>query len=270
MIIYKDIVSGVEVSSDAYEINITNESKDPKNPKYQIQRDLNDFLLEKGKYKNVIHAFESTKVTVGGDIEVDTGANASAEPEEAEEKLEASEKKQVLDIVHNQHLVKVNIDKPSDKVISALKSATKDEELIKTFSGSSFAKDNLNKYWVALKNALQEQKMKFLLEVDSTYTVNKDRSKVKDEETKLAQKLKKDEKMEFEEARARYEKFEKDYKTINLFYAQYVLPNFSEFDFYTPEDATVGECLLIPARYIGESTTPYFYFIAAALLDEKQ
>jgi len=261
MIIFKDIVSGMEVASDAFEIKQATRAK--------YDKDLGDFTKKGGKYNDVILALESMKVTVGGDIEVDIGANASVEGGGDEEKLEASERKQVLNVVESQHLQKVDIDKPSEKLLNSLKS-DKEDELIKAFSGSSWANANLNKFWVALKNALQEKKLKYLLKVDPTYKVNKDRSKVKDEETKLVLKLKNDEKAEFEMARAKYEKFEKDYKKINLFYAQYVLPNFNEFEFYIPDEGSVGESLLIPARYIGEATTPFFYYITAALLEEKQ
>jgi len=156
MIIFKDIVSGMEVASDAYEIKQSTRTK--------YDKDLSEFTKKGGKFYDVILAFESMKVTVGGEIEVDIGANASADGEGAdEEKLDASEKKQVLNVVENQRLQKIDLDKPSEKLLNSLKT-DKEDELIKAFSGSSFAAANLNKFWVALKNELQEKKIEIFTE----------------------------------------------------------------------------------------------------------
>jgi len=56
---------------------------------------------------------------------------------------------------------------------------------------------------------------------------------------------------------------------MNVFYASFILMNWKEIEFYLPEGGELGDSLLIPARYIGEALSPFFFFFEDAVIQEK-
>jgi len=84
------------------------------------------------------------------------------------------------------------------------------------------------------------------------------------------EKLEKDGKTAVDDANKRLASFKKNYEALATFIKDEVEANFKEFDFYLPGDgASLGGCMIIPARFIGEATTPSFYFFVDGLIEQK-
>lgn len=73
---------------------------------------------------------------------------------------------------------------------------------------------------------------------------------------------------EKDQAKTKYNNFKKNFPTLKEFVKETIVANFSDFEFYIGESNN-PEGLIVPARYIGESTTPTFYFFLDALRTEK-
>jgi len=185
-----------------------------------------------------IYEVESKKVQVGGET-FDTGGNASAE--EAEEKLE-DEVKTVINIVEAHNLVKVELS----------------EKDFKTMQTS---------YWKLLIDAINAKRHEILFG-DKPPTTDKD--ELKKAEADAEKKLNAYDKGRYDALQAQYAGYKKHFPALQAFIKDEILKNFKDFDFYTPaEPATLGKCMIIAARYIGEATAPVFYFWGPGLLEEK-
>jgi len=69
-------------------------------------------------------------------------------------------------------------------------------------------------------------------------------------------------------AKARFASFKEHFPKIKEWFDTDVIGNFDDYDFYSGDSMDL-EAMLIPARYIGESVTPCFYFIKDGLREEK-
>jgi len=183
---------------------------------------------------------ESKKITVG-DEEINTGANASKE--EADEGVDSS-KQTVLNIVHAHDLQKLEIAKKEFKVM-------------------------IKAYWKSLKETRDKLKYKGL-GFDEDYKPPKDKKEAKDKEDAAYEKLEKDGKAAVDDANKKLASFKKNFEDLSKFVKDEVEDNFDEFEFYIPGDgASVGSCIIIPARFVGEALTPSFYFFSDGLLEQK-
>jgi len=191
-----------------------------------------------------VMALESKKVRVGGE-EINIGGNASKE--EAEEKLE-DEIKTVINIVDSHSLQKVEMDKKQYTTLQT-------------------------NYWKTLLAAVTKAKNVLLFgsEAKTPASGTPDEKKAyAAAETKAATALTGLKKKEYDEVVARFASFKKNFPALQKFIKDEVLANFTEYDFYTAaEPATLGSCMIVPARYIGEATAPTFYFFMDGLLGEK-
>jgi hypothetical protein len=189
-------------------------------------------------------AIESKKVQVGGE-EINTGANKSKEEEE--EGVE-DENKTVINLVDSHSLVQTTLEK-------------------KTFISLQTA------YWKQLLAAINTKKNKLLWGSDEKappQTTPEQKEEYKKLETAAAAKLKGLAKTEYDAVVARFASFKKNFPALQKFVKDEILANFSEFDFYTAaEPVTVGSCMIVPARYIGEAPAPTFYFYMDGLHGEK-
>jgi len=90
----------------------------------------------------------------------------------------------------------------------------------------------------------------------------------------LKERLKKDvddaEEGSFEKKQAKkaFKSFKTNFEGLREWVTNTVLPNFDDFDFYVG-DSNSYEGFIIPARFIGESVTPTFYFFLDAVKEEK-
>jgi hypothetical protein len=191
-----------------------------------------------------IIAMESKKITVGVDedaIAKATGANDSKE--EAAEKVD-SEAKAVINIVNAHDLQLMKMDKKEYKTMQKA-------------------------YWTDLKKAIDAQRFD-ALGLGKEYKPPSDKKAAADAEKAAEAKLGKFEKGPLEAANKRLESYKKNFNALAAFVKDEVEKNFEEFDFYIPGDgAELGKCMIIPARFVGEATTPtFFYFIDG--LEEKK
>jgi len=189
-------------------------------------------------------AIESKKVTVGGE-EINIGGNASKE--EAEEGVD-DEKKTVINLVDSHGLVVQKLEK---KTYITLQTA----------------------YWKSLLTAINAKKATLLFGSEAKVppqTTAEQKEEYKKLETAAIAKLKGLAKTEYDAAAARFTSFKKNFPALQKFVKDEILANFSEYDFYTAsEPVTIGSCMIVPARYIGEAPAPTFYFYMDGLLGEK-
>jgi hypothetical protein len=105
---------------------------------------------------------------------------------------------------------------------------------------------------------------------DEDYKAPADKAEAKKAETDAIAKLKADKKNELAAADKRLAQFKTNFADLVKFTKDELEANFDELTFYIPgEGATLGSCMLIPARYIGEAVTPSFYFFADGILENK-
>jgi len=191
-----------------------------------------------------VMALVSKKVQVGGE-EINTGANASKE--EAEEGV-ADEVKTEINLVGSHGLQQQTLEK---KTYITLQTA----------------------YWKQLLSAIQLKQNVMLFGEEKKIPEQKtpeQKEEFKKLSTAAAAKLKGHAKTEYDAVVARFASFKKNFPALQKFIKDEVLPNFTEFDFYTAsEPAAVGSCMIVPARYIGEAPAPTFYFFVDGLLGEK-
>jgi len=189
-------------------------------------------------------AIESKKVTEGGE-DINIGANASKE--EAEEKLE-DEVKTVINVAHN----KLTQEKLDKKTYTTLQTS----------------------YWKALHGAIEKAQGVILF--GSEEKIPEAKTAEQKEEFKKAKaaaeaKLAGVAKTEYEALKARFASFKKNFPALQKFVKDEVLANFTEYDFYKVdnESCILGQCMIVPARYIGEAAAPTFYFYVDGLVGEK-
>jgi hypothetical protein len=191
-----------------------------------------------------VMALESKKVKVGGE-EINTGGNASKE--EAEEGVE-DEVKTVINLVDSHSLQPQKIEK---KMFTTLQ----------------------NGYYKSLLGEITKRK-KVILYGSESKAPPSTTAEQKEEEKKIEAaaiaKLKGPTKTEFESIQARFNSFKTNFPAIQKFVKDEIMANFDEYEFYTAaEPATLGSCMIVPARYVGEALAPTFYFYVDGLVGEK-
>jgi len=191
-----------------------------------------------------ITAMESKMVNVGSDedaISKAIGANESKE--EAGEKMD-SDKKQVINIVNAHDLQKMELEA---------------KEL----------KDMIKSYWTKLKKKMDSTKFE-ALGLGADYKPPSDKKAAADAETAAEAKLSAGDKAAVVAANKRLDSFKNNFKALSEFWTKEVFANIKEFDFYIPGGgAELGNCILIPARFVGEATTPTFYFMLDGVVEQK-
>jgi len=193
--------------------------------------------------ERAVLALESKKINIGGDDNINIGANASAEGEDAEE-VDASEVKQEINIVHAHQLQKQELD-------------------LKTY------KTMQKKYWKDLKQKIESMRYK-ILGLGEDYKAPADKKEAKAKEDAAISKLSKSDKVEFKVVQSRFDAFKKNWEGLQKFVADEIEKNFNEYEFYLPAETDLGSGMIIPARYVGEALSPTFYYYQCGLVEEKQ
>jgi len=189
-----------------------------------------------------IIAIESKRITIE-EKEVNIGANASKEGGEEDESVDASEAKTVINIVYASHLQKIDLDKKEYKTL-------------------------IGDYFKKVLKALVALKWKALGVKEDDIPEDKEEAKAK--ESEAAAELSKYEKPGYEATLAKIEAYKKNFNAIQKFVTETILGKFSEYEFYTPEEAELGSSIIIPARYVGEATAPIFYFFEDGIRQKKE
>jgi len=188
-----------------------------------------------------IKSIQSKRITVV-EKEADIGANASADTEE-DESVEASEEKTVINVVHAASLQKVEI---SD---------------VKEYKKSQKA------YWKQLLDALNKNKYKAL---GIKVSEDDDKDSIKEKEEKAKEELSKFELADYQKSLDAIATFKANFDAVNKFINDEIIAHFGEFEFYVGQECVLGESMIIPARYIGEATTPVFYFFTDGIKFKKE
>jgi len=197
-------------------------------------------------YKGV-REIQAKKITFQ-EVEADIGANASkgdaeaGDEEAGDEGVEKSEAQQVINVVHAAKLQKMEL---SQKEFTSMQKA----------------------YWKKLIEALNKDRYKAL---GIKVSEDDDKDTIKEKEAAAMGELSKYEMKAVEECKAKMASFKANFEDLQKFVKDVILANFSEFEFYVCEEGELGECMIIPARYIGEAEAPIFYFYDDGIRFKKE
>lgn len=221
MIVYYDMVAQKEIASDAFD-----------------QKMVDGF---KG-----VREIQSKKV-VFKEVEANIGANASkgdgeAGDEDADEGAEASEEKQIIDVVHAAKLQKMEL---SQKEFTSMQKA----------------------YWKRLIDALNKDRYRAL---GVRISDEDDKDTIREKEAAALEELSAFEKKAVEACKEKMASFKANFEDLQKFIKDVVVANFGEFEFYLCEEGELGEAMIIPARYIGEAEAPIFYFYDDGIRFKKE
>jgi hypothetical protein len=189
-----------------------------------------------------IKAIHSKRLTIV-EGEVDIGANAAKEATEDDEGVDQSEAQSVINVVYASKLAKIDIDKKEYKTLQKA-------------------------YWKKLLDTLNDLKWD-ALGVDKEELPADKKLQQELETSKLAE-IKPSQKVKYEDAKQRVADFKANFDGLQKFVQDEILANFEECEFYTHDDAELGSCMLIPARYIGEATAPIFYIFQDGIREKKE
>jgi len=199
-----------------------------------------DSYEEVKKYDGAVIGLISKKIQLK-EGDVDIGGNPSAEGGGEDEGVEASEVKSVINIVHSHGLIKIDLD-------------------------SKGAKAAIKNYWKKLLEHFVQKKYSIL----GIEKPSKDKEKLKAQVSEAEKKLKKEKKDELKSVNAKAKNFKDNVKKLEGFLKDEILGNFSEFEFYMPDGAELGECIIVPARYEGEAVAPVFYYFFDGINQKKE
>jgi len=186
-------------------------------------------------------AMETKKVTEG-EVSVDTGANASKEGEDQEDGPAGdSETKTYINLVRSHNLMKVDLQKKEFKA-------------------------GMKNYW----KLLIKKKQQLVYDQLGLEEIPKEKEELKKAVADLETKLGKADKFVYKTLQDEVKTFKGRFDAIQDFVANEIVGNFDEFEFYIPNGADLGESVIIPARYIGEATSPTFYFFKDGLKAQKE
>jgi len=195
--------------------------------------------------KGVI-AIQSKRITIQeGDIDV--GGNPSAgggEGDAEDEGHDAPESRSVINVVEAGKLTQINLDKKEYQTM-------------------------LKTYWKKLLGGLNKLRWK-ALEFDEDYTPPEDKKEAEAKEEAAAAKLSTFDRKPYEEAKAKLASFKANFESLQKFIKDEILANFDECEFYLPEETSLGDGMLIAARYIGESPAPIFYIFQDGIREKKE
>jgi hypothetical protein len=181
------------------------------------------------------------------EVEANTGGNASAGggeggDDEGDEGVESDGPQQVINVVHAAKLQKMEL---SEKDFSKMQKA----------------------YWKRLIEAQNKDRYRAL---GIRVSEEDDKDSIKEKEAAAMEELSAFEKKAVDACKEKMAAFKANFDGLQKFVKEVVIANFSEFEFYTCEEGELGECMIIPARYIGEAEAPIFYFYDDGLRFKKE
>jgi len=195
-------------------------------------------------YKGV-REIQSKKIVIQ-EQEINIGANASKGDgeggDEEDEGVEASEALQVVNVVHAAKLQKMDL---SQKEFTSMQKA----------------------YWKKLIDALNKERYKAL---GIRVSEDDDKDAIKEKEAAAMEELSAYDKKAVEQCKTAMSNFKANFEDLQRFVKEVILANFGEFEFYLCEEGELGECMIIPARYVGEAEAPIFYFYDDGIKFKKE
>ena len=186
-----------------------------------------------------VRGFESKKVSESG-VVLNIGANASAEADAEEEDDDVET---FINIVKAHQLQSIPLEKKEFKAY-------------------------MKSYWKALLKKLNSNIYKMAgLSMDD---VSKDKKEAAAELQEAIDELSKYDIKAVDDAKAQLASFRANFEHLQNWVKKDILKNFDDFEFYIPEAATLGECIIIPAQYLGESETPTFMIVLDGTISQKE
>jgi len=175
------------------------------------------------------------------------GANASkgdgeGGDDDADEGADASEAQSVINVVHAAKLQKMEL---SQKEFTSMQKA----------------------YWKKLIDALNRERYRAL---GIKVSEDDDKDAIKEKEAAAMAELSNYEKKAVEDCKNRMAAFKANFEDLQRFVKDVIVANFKEFEFFLCEEGELGECMIIPARYVGESEAPIFYFYDDGIKFKKE
>jgi len=195
-----------------------------------------------------VKAIQSKRLTIT-EGEVNVGGNPSSgggeagDEEETDAGVDSPEAKTVIDFVHSSQLQEIKLEKSEYKTMQKA-------------------------YWKKLIDKLNRVKWD-ALGFPSDYVPSEDKTEAKKKETDAAAELGKFDRPPYEASLAKIDNFRKNFEGLQKFVLNDIVGNFEQCEFYLPESAELGESMIIPARYIGESTSPVFYLFMDGIKEKK-
>jgi len=216
MLVYYDLLADKEIAGDSFEQTVP--------------------------FPGII-AIEGKRITVSeGDIDI--GANASAEPGDEDEGVDASEARTVINVVEAAHLQQIELSKKEFQTL-------------------------IKDYYKKLIAYLTSKKLE-ALGFDEDNAIPTDKEAAKAAEKEALSKAGKGAKMQYEEWDGRIKTFKSNFDKIQAFVKDDIVANFDECEFYMVEEATLGTGMIIPARYVGEAVAPTFYVFSDGIRQKKE
>jgi hypothetical protein len=192
--------------------------------------------------KGAVMAIESKRIQIGGD---DVGVSANVDEDAAEGAVADggdSDIKTVINIVHSHQLQPIELSK-------------------KEFKSAQKA------YWKSLVSKMKEKRDKLIF---GSAEIPEDKEERKAAEEEAREALDKYDAAAVKVWDDRISAYKKNFKALEAFVKETIIPDFKEYEFYLPNEGVFGECVIIPARYIGEAEAPIFYFWKNGLIEKKE
>jgi hypothetical protein len=190
-----------------------------------------------------VRAIQSKKITISDDVGIASNAGEDDDEGATAEALDDAAQT-VINVVYSAKLTQVNLDKKEYKTLQKA-------------------------YWKKLIDSLNELKWQSL-GFDTDNAPPTEKTAAAKAESDAAGKLSAYERRSYDELVAKVKSYKANFEGLQKFVADEVLPNFDECEFYTCEDGELGQCMIIPARYVGESPAPIFYLFVDGLREKKE
>jgi len=191
-----------------------------------------------------VRAITSKKITVNEGVE-GIASNADDEDESATAESLDDSVQQHIDIVYSARLSKINLDKKEYKTLQKA-------------------------YWKKLIDTLNEHKWTTLGYDHEDNQPPTDKTAAAKAEEQAAAKLSSYDRRGYDELVSKIKSYKANFEGLQKFVNDEILANFDECEFYTCEDAELGSCMIIPARYVGEATSPVFYLFTDGIKEKKE
>jgi len=68
----------------------------------------------------------------------------------------------------------------------------------------------------------------------------------------------------------KFASFKANFEALQKFVKDEIVDKFDECEFYMGEDVTLGQGMIVAARYVGEATAPIFYIFKDGIREKKE
>jgi len=188
-------------------------------------------------------AIQSKKITISDDVGIAANADDEADEGATADQLDDAAQT-VINLVYSAKLQQISLDKKEYKTLQKA-------------------------YWKKLIDALTEKKWESL-GFDTDNAPPTEKVAAAKAEVDAAAKLSAYDRRAYDQIVEQIKSYKANFEALQKFVADEIIPNFEECEFYTCEDGELGQCMLIPARYVGEAVAPVFYIFQDGIREKKE